>query len=156
MIAELNRLSQPETELMLKAPILVCILIAGADNHIDNREVKGAIELAKEKEKKVKRSRLSQYYVEVTEDFEDKLKIVLQSYPVDGAKRNAMITQELNGLNEILPNLDKEFATEFYESMKEIAVRIAESSGGLLGIKSIGQEEARLVELPMVNDPSKS
>ncbi|MBK8292958.1 MAG: hypothetical protein IPK96_20495 [Flammeovirgaceae bacterium] len=42
MIPEFEELSQAEIELMHKAPILVCILIAGADDHIDNREIKKA------------------------------------------------------------------------------------------------------------------
>ena len=43
MIPEFEELSQAEIELMHKAPILVCILIAGADDHIDNREIKKAL-----------------------------------------------------------------------------------------------------------------
>ena len=43
MIPEFEELSQAEIELMHKAPILVCILIAGSDDHIDNREIKKAL-----------------------------------------------------------------------------------------------------------------
>jgi len=154
MIPEFDRLSSSEIELMLKGPILACILIAGADDHIDNKEIKGSIELAKNKHKNAKGSPLAKFYLMVVEDFEDKLKIVLQSYPVDAAKRNAMISQELEGLNDLLPKLDKTFATEYYKSLKEIALGTAESSGGLLGIKSVGEEEARVVDLPMIKDPS--
>ncbi|MBK7652308.1 MAG: hypothetical protein IPJ20_18570 [Flammeovirgaceae bacterium] len=45
MIQEFDELSQAEIELMHQAPILVCILIAGADDHIDNREIKKALAL---------------------------------------------------------------------------------------------------------------
>jgi len=37
---------------------------------------------------------------------------------------------------------------------KEIAVEIAESSGGLLGLKSVGDEEAQFLSLSMIKDPS--
>lgn len=154
MIPEFDRLSSPEIELMLKGPILACILIAGADDHIDNKEIKGSIELAKNKHKNAKGSPLARFYLMVVEDFEDKLKVVLQSYPVDATKRNAIISQELEGLNKLLPKLDRNFATEYYNSLKEIALGTAESSGGLLGIKSVGEEEARVIDLPMVKDPS--
>ena len=70
MVKELGQLVASEVELMMKAPLLVCILIAGADNNIDKKEIKAAIELAKRG--KAKRS-LSGYYQEVSEDFEDKL-----------------------------------------------------------------------------------
>lgn len=140
---------------MIKGPILTCILIAGADDHVDNKEIKGTIEMARNKQKKAKGGPLGRFYEMVTEDFEDKLKIVLQSYPVNAAKRNDIISDELKGLNEILPKLDMAFAIEYYNSIKDIARGTAESSGGLLGIKSVGSEEALLVDLPMVQNPSK-
>ena len=154
MIPEFDRLSQSEIELMQKAPILACILIAGADDNIDDKEIKGSIELAKKKHKKFKGGALANFYLDMSQDFEDKLKIVIQSYPVDAKKRNAIITEELGKINMIWPKLEKNFALKFYISMKDIALNTAESSGGLLGMKSVGDEEARLVELPMIKDPS--
>jgi len=47
MIDEFKELSQEEVDLMLKVPALVCILIAGADNKIDQTEIKEAIALPK-------------------------------------------------------------------------------------------------------------
>jgi hypothetical protein len=35
-----------------------------------------------------------------------------------------------------------------------LAQEVASSSGGLLGIKSIGSEEARLVKLTMIKNPA--
>lgn len=154
MIAEFDNLSDAEIELMLKAPILVCILVAGADNHIDKSEIEEAINLAKKKSKK-SRARLIEFYSAVAEDFEDKLKILIQSFPVEASERNPLISQELSRLNPILSKIDKSFATHFYESIKEMAHKIAESSGGLLWIKkSIGPEEAKVVGLPMINNPA--
>lgn len=81
MIQEFNLLSSSERELMHKAPILVCILIAGADGRIDQNEIRKAIELATNRHV-AGQSRLLDFYDEVGENFEDKLKIVLQSFPV--------------------------------------------------------------------------
>lgn len=153
MFPEFEDLNGAELELVLKAPVLVCILIAGADNNIDRKEIQGAIDLAKKKQKR-SRARLLKYYNFLAEDFEDKLKVVLQSYPADAADRNPIIVDQLAQLNEIFPKLDKEFVREFYISMKEIAIAIAESSGGLLGMKSVGEEEARYIELSMIHDPA--
>lgn len=154
MIAEFDSLSDAEVELMLKAPILVCVLVAGADNDIDKTEIREAINLAKKKSTK-SRARLIEFYATVAQDFEDKLKIVIQSFPVDAAHRNPLITQELSHLNSILSKIDKSFATHFYESIKEMAQKIAESSGGMFWIKkSIGPEEAKFVGLPMIKNPA--
>jgi hypothetical protein len=153
MLAEFSNLSNLEIELVLKAPILTSILIAGADGHIDRKEIQESIKVAQKNSKK-SRTRLMEFYQFVGEDFEDKLKILLQNYPAAAPQRNIMIVQELAQLNQIFPKVDKYFARDLYSSMKDIALKIAESSGGLLGLKSIGQEEAQYVGLPMIKDPS--
>jgi hypothetical protein len=153
MIPAFDRLTDSEMELMLRAPLLTCILIAGADNDIDRKEIQEAIQLARKKANKSKAS-LAEFYRLVGEDFEDKLKVVIQSFPVEATQRNPLIAEELTQLNAILPKLNKSFAVEFYTSLKDVAMKIASSSGGLLGLRSIGQEEARYVNLPMIKDPS--
>jgi hypothetical protein len=152
MISEFNRLSDSEIELMFKAPVLACILIAGADGEIDRKEIQGAIEFITKKQKKAQPNML-EFYREVGKDFEDKFKIVLQSYPPKPEDRSQMITEELAGLNKILPKLNKNFAASFYASIREIAKKIAHSSGGLLGMNKVGDEEARYMDLSMIKDP---
>src|SRR6188768_1296576 len=106
MIPEFDRLSNSEIELMLKAPFLVCVLIAGADNDIDKKEIKKAIQLAEMKKGKTT-SRIIEFYKMVAEDFEDKFMVVLQSLPSTAEKRNPIISDELSKLNSILVKLDK-------------------------------------------------
>jgi tellurite resistance protein len=153
MIPEFNSLSSKEKELMHKAPMLVCILIAGADGRIDQKEIREAIEFATDRQKS-KKSGLYDFYNEVGSDFEDKLKIVIQGFPSKVKERTPRVIKELTQLNEIIAKLDKKFSVDFYNSLKEIAVEIAESSGGLLGLKSVGDEEAQYLSLSMIKDPS--
>ncbi len=154
MIAEFNALNNEEIETMLAVPILVTILIAGADGQIDKSEVREAISLAKLKQKKA-RPDLIDYYREVGTDFEDKLKVMIQQFPGDAQERNPLIIEELSKLNSILPKLGDNFAIEFYASIKDLAKKIAESSGGILGYMAVGYEESKLIELKMINNPSK-
>jgi hypothetical protein len=153
MIPEFDNLSHAEIELMHKAPMLVCILIAGADDHIDNREIKKAIDLTEKKQKRAK-SHLLAFYREVGEDFEDKLRIVIQDFPVEYKERSPLVVKSLAQINEVLKKVDRNFAKEFYKSLREIASEIAKSSGGLLGLKSVGEAEAKYVELSMLEDPA--
>jgi len=153
MIPEFDNLSKPEIELMHMAPMLVCILIAGADDHIDNREVKKAIDLTEKKQKRAK-SHLLEFYKEVGEDFEDKLRIIIQGFPVEASDRTPRVVESLVHINNVLKKIDRKFSIEFYKSLREIASEIAKSSGGLLGMKSVGDEEAKFVELPMLKDPA--
>jgi hypothetical protein len=153
MIKELERLKESEVELMLKAPVVLCILIAGADGTIDRREIKEAINVTvKKKDKTI----LDNYFKEVSQDFEDKLKILLQSYPYQSAQRAPILIQELSELNPILKKLDKSFSKPFYDMLKELAEKIAGSSGGLWGMMSVDSEEAKYMRLPMLDDPGEN
>ncbi|MEM7110257.1 MAG: hypothetical protein AAF519_18670, partial [Bacteroidota bacterium] len=80
MIEQFKNLEESEVEVMFKIPILVSILIAGADNNIDNTEIKKAISLSKIRQQKARKD-LIDYYKIVGADFEDKLKILIQQYP---------------------------------------------------------------------------
>ena len=153
MIPQFDRLSQDEQEFMYKAPILVAILIAGADGDIDRNEIREGITQAKKKQK-LASLELMEFYREIGEDFEDKLKIVLQSYPMEAVQRNPLIEEELSRLNAVFPKLDKSFSAQYYQSICDLALKIAQSSGGLLGMKSVGAAEARYVKLPMINAPA--
>ena len=141
-----------EQDMMFKAPILVCILIAGADGTIDRKEIKEAISFAQRETKS--QTSLSNYFKEVSQDFEDKVKVIIQNYPYESTQRSPMIIEELGSLNSVLKKLDKSFSKQFYTSLRSIAEKIASSSGGLLGINSVGAEEAKYITLPMINDPS--
>jgi hypothetical protein len=151
MIREFEGLTESETELVLKAPVLVCILIAGADGTIDRKEIKEAI--AQTRKKNV--SMLSRYLEEVSQDFEDKLKILIQSYPYESTQRSPIIIDELHQLNLIWAKLDKVFSVQFYQMLRGLAEKIAGSSGGLWGLKTVANEEAKYLHLPMIMDPSK-
>jgi hypothetical protein len=133
--------------------MLVCILVAGADGRIDRKEIKGAIQFAEMKQQK-SLSSVSIIFKEVAKDFEDKLNIIFQQYPYELTQRNPLIIEELAGLNSIWPKIDPGFAKEYYQSLLSIAEKIASSSGGVLGYKSIGSEEAKYLKLPMVKNPS--
>lgn len=153
MIQAFDKLSDPEIEVMLRAPIIACILIAGADGNVDRKEIKKAIHHA---QKSATRSKASvvEYFKLIEEDFEDKLKVVLQSLPHAVRERNDLIVAELTRLNAIFPKLKNTFASEFYSKMRDLAHEVAHSSGGVLGMNKMGDEEAQYVELPMLKNPA--
>jgi len=150
MLAEFNNLTETEAELVLKAPVLVCILIAGADGTIDKKEIKEAIAQTQKRSK----ATLAPYLKEVSQDFEDKLKVLLQSYPYESTQRNPILIEELGRLNSLWKKMDNVFSIQFYNMLRELAGKIAASSGGLWGMKSVDTEEAKLLNLTMIRDPS--
>jgi hypothetical protein len=153
MVPELDRLSGSEVELIYKTPVLVCILIAGADGKIDKKEIKQAMSFAEKKHRR-SLSSVSVLFKEISTDFEDKLKSLIQSYPYEATQRNPLIVEELGSINQILRKLNPSFSQEYYNTLLSIAESIATSSGGLLGYNSIGSEEARYIRLSMIKDPA--
>lgn len=151
MVAELSKLSSRELELVYKAPLLVCILIAGADGMIDRKEIKKAIKIVQKRKKGT--DSVSVLFKEVAKDFEDKLKVLEQGYPYEATQRNPLLTEELSELNSLWTKVPSAFAKGFYDILSMLALEVASSSGGLLGIRRVGAEEAKLVKLPMIKNP---
>lgn len=154
MIPEFEGLRDDEIDVVVKAPVYVAILIAGADGNIDKSERKEAVNVARNKQTR-SREQLSDFYKVVGEVFEDNFNTLIDALPSGTDDRISAITKELRKLNFILPKVDKNFAIKFHASLKELAKKIAESSGGVLGYLSVGYEEAKLMELKMINDPAK-
>lgn len=154
MIKELENLREDEVKVLLDAPVYVAILIAGADGNIDKSERKEAIDVARSKQT-LARDQLVAYYKLVGESFEEKFNGYIGVLPSDIEERSKAITAELRKLNFILPKVDKAFAIKFYASLKDLAKKIAEASGGILGYLSISYEEQKLIELRMITDPEK-
>jgi hypothetical protein len=151
MSPEFEKLSPSEKELVFRAPLLVCILIAGADGKIDGKELSEAIGIARDRD--WVKANLNNYYREVSQDFEDKIKILIQSYPYEASQRKQAISAELSALAALWEKLGSDFSLALYESLKYVAQRIALSSGGFL--RKISPEEASLIDLPMIKEPAK-
>ncbi|WP_258097527.1 hypothetical protein [Marinoscillum pacificum] len=154
MVKEFENLREDEVEVLLTAPVYVAILIAGADGDIDKSERKEAIEVAHSKQGRA-REQLVEYYKAVGASFESKFNTLISELPEDAEERSKAITTELRKLNFILPKIDKNFAVKLYASLKDLAKKIAEASGGILGYLSVSYEESKLIELRMINDPEK-
>ena len=153
MISELKNLSESEIDLLKKIPAMVTILIAGADEQISKSELKEAVNLTKIKQSKARKELIS-YYQEIAPDFEKSLNELLNSYPQDAEVRSKLVIEELEKLNEILKKVDKDWASQFLSSMKDIAKKVAEAAGGVFGYLSIGYEESKLIDLNMIKVPS--
>ena len=151
MITEFGKLTDSEIDLMLKAPVLVCILIAGADGDIDKKEIKEAIVLTQRKTNPA----LTGYLREVSQDFEDKLKVLIQSYPHATVERAASIMAELGQLDTVFAKMDRRLAAQIYEMLKQLAAKIAASSGGIWGMNTVTEEEAKYLDLSVIQDPMK-
>lgn len=153
MIYEFEPLTQEEKDMMLKAPALIAVLIAGADNKIEPHEVNRAIELVNIRTFSEKLD-LQPYYDEVSKTVKQDIDDVVAALPGTADERNAVISDELAKLNPVLARLKYKFAHDMYGSWKSFAHRVAQSWGGVMGINSIGLHEKKWIDLPMLNEPA--
>ncbi len=151
MIPEFEPLREDEIQVMLQAPVYVAILIAGADGKIDKSERREAIEVARSKQSR-SREQLHEFYKVVGEKFEENFTTLIDELPSGTDARISAITTELRKLNFILPKVDKNFAVKYHASLKDLAKKIAEASGGVLGYLSVSYEESKLMELKMIKE----
>ena len=146
-------LTDEEVNVLYNAPVWVTLLIAGADSKIDKKEIKEAISVTRLKKKRARKD-LIEYYQEVGENFEANLKGHLTLLPKDLKEQAGLLIANLEKLNPVLNKLDHGFAVHYYESLKDLAEKVAHATGGIMGFLAVGYEESKLVGLKMINNPS--
>ncbi|MBS1517757.1 MAG: hypothetical protein JSS91_06690 [Bacteroidetes bacterium] len=150
MISEFRNLNREEIELMLDAPALVTLLIAGADGNIEQKQIDWGSKITHFRAKD-EDSIMQSYYAEVEKTFDDTLAQYISAFPTDIEERAGIINKELSKINDILPKLSREFAKEFYEDMRTLSKQIAKATGGIWGYGSISAAEQKYLDLEIIN-----
>lgn len=151
MIKEFEKLREDEIDVLMKAPVYVALLIAGADGKIDKLERKEAVDIASNRQSR-SREQLNEYYKAL--DFHATFKKMIGELPSGVDERTTVIIRELRKLNFILRKVDRPWSIKLYASLKDLAKKIAEASGGLMSYLTISYEESRLIELKMIQNPA--
>jgi hypothetical protein len=151
MIHEFKNLNEEEANVVIMAPSLVALLIAGAEGDVDQKEIDWGTKITHFRA--TENSILQNYYQEVYKNFNDTLNQLEEAMPKDVEERSKKINQELVKLNDILPKLDKDFAIELYKSLLTFSKQVAQASGGLWGYGSISPEEKKHLNLEVINSP---
>ncbi|MEM7372855.1 MAG: hypothetical protein AAF587_29810 [Bacteroidota bacterium] len=147
-IKQFSGLSSSDSELLLKTPALVTVLVAGADQNIDKKEKDWAAKLVHYRTFTTETRLLHEYYEAVQERFESDLDALIGSWDAD--KSQETITAQLTELNTILPQLEADIADLLKDSWRSLARKIAEASGGFLGFGSVDENELKVIDLAMI------
>ena len=147
-----GKLSDNEKDILFFAPAWIALLIAGADDRIDGKELKAAIEFINE-QKEQQDDRMKAFYEKVAGNFTTDINGFKELLPKDTEKRNLLLVKRIKQLNDILRKTDKSFARRYYNDMKALALRVAEASGGILGINPVNKKEREFLSLDMLKDP---
>lgn len=157
MIEGLESLSIEEQEFMLNVPVLITIMIADADNVIDEAEKDVAEKLAVIRSVRG-RLPVQAYYRHLKDDFRERLKKHIDHYGATTLNSDEVIRQisaDLETLNLIWNKLDRDVAIGFYQSFCSFAENIAKASGGFFKFGTISPEEKKLIELNMIQNPQE-
>ena len=152
MLYQLRKLSAQEQTIMLQAPIWVSLLIACADMEINEDEIKKAKEFIRLKTF-TEESDVRNLYRELNEDIDHAIEVESHAMPFDGQERITYLSDKLAQLNKILPKLELRYAIQFHRTLKELALSVAQSEGGLLGIGTVSHKEEEFISLPMIETP---
>lgn len=152
MLYHISKLHIDEQELIKKTPLLVAILVAGADGTIENKELDKAMELIHIKAFS-ESSDIILLYKEIDQDVKSKLIELLNELPIDAVEREKRISDQLRNLNPILAKFDPHLAREFYLSLTGFALRVAQTTGGMFGLNMVNYHEKAAIKLSMINEP---
>lgn len=155
MLYHISKLHRDEQELIKKAPLLVSILVAGADGEIEADEIQNVAKLIHTKSFS-EVSDIRHLYNEIDHDVEATFNAIIKGLPTDAEERELRVSEELAGLNPIMAKMDAQVAHDFYNSLKKFALHMAQSSGGVLGMLRVNHHEKEIIKLPMLNKPSHS
>ncbi len=141
----LEGLTQEEQQLLINVPALASILVAGADDNIDEWEKEAAAEMTR-----IKSSagvpQVRDYYSVICQNFHEQLEGLIAQLPGKASVRNPFIREELAKVKGLYDKLDPKFAKALHKSVMDIAKVVAEASGGVLGYLAVSFEEANALQ----------
>jgi len=149
MLKEFENLSPSEQQLLFDAIPLVTILVAGADDDIDEVEIAEAQRLADIRSYD-NRGQLSAYYEKIDDNLIERIQELSRELPNALQPRQSEITARLSMLNSILAKMKEPFGYLYYKSFVSFAKHIAQAHGGFMRFMTIGPAEAKVIDLPML------
>jgi hypothetical protein len=149
MLEGFKHLAGEEIDVLIQAPVLITILVGGADGELDRDERVWTERLLRARTYS-KPNLISEYYRVVAEGFLEKVEKTMAAMPGDAEERNMLISEKLGVLNLVLAKLDTHLAASLYKSYVSLAQETAKASGGFLRIGSVSAAEHQWVKLPML------
>jgi hypothetical protein len=152
MLHQLRNLNQQEMDLLAAAPVWVMLLIACADQNIEEKEVNRGKEIIRIKSY-AEKSDVRLIYSDLETQMDVIIDEALKSLSADGAERIKFISGKLEELNDVLVKIERSFAIQFYNSLRDLAIYVAQASDSFFGVNAINKEEKKYIKLPMLRKP---
>jgi hypothetical protein len=149
MLREFENLTPAEQQQMFDAIPLIVILVAGADDNIDEVELAEAQRLADIRSFN-NRGQIIAYYEKIEIDLTVRIQVMLKELPNALEPRQNEVVARLSTLNDILAKMKLPFGYPYYKSFLSFSKHLAEFHGGFMRFMTVGPEEAEVVGLPML------
>lgn len=154
MLREFNTLTPEERQLMYDAIPLITILVATADNELDEVELGEAQRLADIRSYN-NRGRLNAFYEQIDEGLAERVREMYNAMPKGREARDRHVFERLEKLNDVFPKIRPPYGYLYYDNFHSFARHIAQAHGGFLRYITIGPREAKVVDLPMIKPIEK-
>lgn len=151
MHSKIEHLSTEEKQLIHDAPILITVLISGADGNFDHAEIKKAVSIIHIKSFSEAKD-VRGVYKNIDAHSEENIEALIHSLPSQSSDRTTVLKKKLSGLNAIFPKLDHHFAIDLYKSLRELAYYVSRAHDGDLGIGFHNEREEKLVQLDFLHE----
>lgn len=152
MHSKISHLTAQEQDLIMQAPILVATLISGADGNFDHSEIAKAVKIIHIKSY-AETNNVRGVYKDIDAQSEELIETLIAALPSETFERTNILVKQLEGLNQIFPQLDHQFAVDLYKSLRELAYYVSHAHDGDLGIGFHNEQEKHLAHLDFLHAP---
>ena len=149
---KIAQLSTSEKQLIHDAPLLVTVLIAGADGDFQDAEIKKAVKIIHIKTYSEGKD-VRGVYTDLDGHSEEMIDELIHSLPSGAYERTQILKEKLSGLNLIFNKIDTVFASELHKSLRELAFYVSRAHDGEIGIGYHNEQEKQLVHLDFIHEP---
>ncbi len=149
---KIAHLSTSEKQLIHDAPLLVTVLIAGADGDFQDAEIKKAVKIIHIKTYSEGKD-VRGVYTDLDGHSEEMIDELIHSLPSGAYERTQILKEKLSGLNLIFNKIDTVFASELHKSLRELAFYVSRAHDGEIGIGYHNEQEKQLVHLDFIHEP---
>jgi len=149
---KIAHLSTSEKQLIHDAPLLVTVLIAGADGDFQDAEIKKAVKIIHIKTYSESKD-VRGVYTDLDGHSEEMIDELIHSLPSVPYERTQFLKEKLSGLNAVFSKIDAVFASELHKSLRELAFYVSRAHDGEIGIGYHNEQEKHLVHLDFLHDP---
>jgi len=143
MISPIKNLAERDRKILIDMPLLVSMWVGVSDNHFDASEQERAVKTIKTKTFS-EEPEIADLY-KMIENPESRLAELMDILPLDLEEQKEAIKAKLEEGKAVMQKLDEYTSNHLFLSLKNVAVHVANATGGFAGMGNIEAEEKEAI-----------